>query len=219
MIYLFTGTDEQKARAKAFAWVTATKAKVPEAPYVRLETKDISAESLQEVCGSQGLFFTKTLGLLDDPWSEKEKGELVLAHLSLLQESQNPIAILAPKLSSAITKKLEAKAHKVFSYTKVTKGFERGFNSALVNALGTKNSISLWVELMRTKRNGEAPEAVHGLLHWKARDLMQKGGGVWGKEGARTLSIDLVGLVSESRNGGLTLSEELERFALSMSKK
>lgn len=216
MIYLFTGTDEAKVRAKAFAWVSAVKEKAPDAPYVRLEAKEITTESLTEITGSQGLFFTKTLALLDSPWSEKEAGELVLAHLELLADSPNPVAIVAPKLSAVLTKKLEAKSHKVFSYTKTAKETARGFNNSLVNALARKDAVTLWVELMRTKRLGDAPEAVHGLLHWKARDMMQKGGGVWGKDGARLLSRDLISMVSESRSRGLSLGDELERFALSL---
>lgn len=216
VIYLFTGSDSDKARAKAFQWVAAARAKAPEAAYLRLSPAEATPEALAEAAGSQGLFFAKTLVLLDDPFSDSEVGELVLKSLDMLAESENPIAILAPKLLAARTKKLEAKAEKVFSFEPKAKPPMRGFNGALVNALASKNREALWKEVVLALRAGDAPEMLHGLLHWKARDMMQKGGGKWGEEGARALSVDLIELLSDSRSGDLPLAENLERFALSV---
>jgi hypothetical protein len=57
---------------------------------------------------------------------------------------------------------------------------------------------------------------LHGLLHWKARDLMQKGGRGWSDTETRTLSRTLIELLSDSRSGELSLDLALERFALSL---
>jgi hypothetical protein len=214
VIYLFTGGDVFKARSKAFEWVRASRAKAPEVSYVRLDADAIDADALFAVAQTQGLFFTKTLVLLDDPFSESGAGEVVLEHLDMLAKSSNPVAILAPKLLSARIKKIEAKAHKTFVFDKKEKEAGRGFNGALVNALGAKNKPLLWKELIKALRDGDAPEALHGLLHWKARDMMQKGNSAWGKDGARRLSRELIELLSDSRSGALSLSLALERFAL-----
>lgn len=216
MIYLFTGSDIEKARTKAFQWVAAARAKEPEAPYIRLDASQISSETLGEAAGSQGLFFSKTLVLLDDPFSVSEAGELVLKELAMLADTTNPVAILAPKLLAARTKKIETKATKVFTFDLKEKAPTRGFNGALVNALAAKNSEELWKQIVLALRAGDAPEMVHGLLHWKARDMMEKGSAKWGKDGARTLSRDLISLLSDSRSGDLPLGENLERFALSL---
>jgi hypothetical protein len=215
VIYLFHGSDAAKARAKAFQWVAAARAKAPDAVYVRLDASEITEEALQSAAAVQGLFYTKTLVLLDDPFAEAEAGETVLEHLSLLASSDNPIAILAPKLLAARAKKIAAKAEKVFTIDAAEKPV-RGFNSALVNALGARDAAVLWKEVVKALRAGDAPEAVHGLLHWKARDLMQKGSAAWKKEDARKLSRDLIDLVAESRSGDLPLAPSLERFALSL---
>lgn len=216
MIYLFHGSDVEKARAKALAWVAAARAKQPDATYVRLSAAEIDGQSLQEVAGTQGLFFLKSLALLDDPFSTTESAEAVLEHLEMLAQSENPIAILAPKLLAARVKKVEAKATKVFTCDLTEKKVARGFNGALVNALAAKDGRALWLELKRAERLGDAPEMLHGLLHWKARDLMQKGSAKWGKDGSRKLSIELIELLSDARGGGLNLSQALERFALSL---
>jgi hypothetical protein len=216
MIYLFHGTDEQKVRTKAFAWVAAARAKAPDASYVRLSADAITPEALEEVMQSQGLFFSKMLVLLDDPFSLTEAGEAVLDALPQLRDSQNPIAIVAPKLLAARLKKIEAVAEKVFLHDATEKKPSRGFNSGLVNALAARDRKALWQELTKAQRQGDVPEMLHGLLHWKARDLMQKGGRGWTKEDARTLSVSLIELLSDSRSGDLPLGLALERFALSL---
>lgn len=216
VIYLFTGSDVEKVRAKAFQWVAASRAKAPEAMYLRLNPEETTEEALAEAAGSQGLFFSKTLVLIDDPFSVREVGERVLASLDMLANSENPIAILAPKLLAARQKKIEGKAEKVFTFEVQTKTPTRGFNGTLVNALAAKDGSTLWKEIVVALRQGDAPEMLHGLLHWKARDLMHKGGGKWGEEGARKLSLSLIELLSDSRSGDLPLSQNLERFALSI---
>ncbi|MDB4992506.1 MAG: hypothetical protein JWL75_751 [Parcubacteria group bacterium] len=215
MIYLFYGSDANKVRAKAFQWVTATRSKAPDAFYSRLSADAISGASLREAVSAQGLFFSKTLVVLDDPFSLTDSAEAVLDFLPELASSQNIIAILAPKLIPARVKKIEANAEKVFKVDAPAKP-ARGFNSALVNALGSRNGQTLWKELLKAYRLGDAPEMVHGLLHWKARDLMQKGSPAWKPQEARNLSRDLILLLSDSRGRDIPLDMALERFALSL---
>lgn len=215
MIYLFHGTDTGKARAKAFTWIAAARAKAPEAAYIRLQGSQITESALRDAISAQGLFFAKSLILLDDPFADEDAGETVLSMLEVLAASGNPVGILAPKLLAARAKKLEAVATKVFKEDAVPKR-DRGFNSALVNALGAKDGKALWKELMKAERLGDVPEITHGLLHWKARDMMQKGSTTWGKDGARQLSVSLIELLSDARSGDLPLGPSLERFALSL---
>lgn len=218
MIYLFTGSDIHKTRTKAFQWVTAARTKAPEATYLRLSADELSESSLEDALGSQGLFYAKALVLLDDPFATAETAELVLGMLPRLKESANVIAILAPKLIPARVKKVEAAAEKVFVQDQVEKKVARGFNSALVNALAARDGAVLWKEIVKAGRDGDVPELVHGLLHWKARDMMEKGGRGWSREEARTLSRELIELLGSSRSGDLPLGPALERFALSLQK-
>ena len=217
MIYLFHGSDAGKTRAKAFQWIAAVRAKAPQAPYIRFQADTLTDASLRDALSSQGLFFSQSLILIDDPFSLTDSGDIVLDLLKELSVSGNPIAILAPKLLAARVKKIEAHATKVFEIAAAAKKDARGFNGALVNALGAKDGATLWKEIVKAYRQGDAPEMVHGLLHWKARDLMQKGSQRWKPEESRALSRALIELVSDARSGSLGLELQLERFALSLS--
>lgn len=204
-----------KVRSQAFSWVAAARSKAPDAYYVRLNADSLTEEVLNEAVSAQGLFFSKTLVLLDDPFGQAESADLVLESLPMLAESNNAIAILAPKLLATRVKKIEALATKTFRYDAVAKP-ARGFNSGLVNALGSRDSLTLWKEIQKAYRLGDAPEMIHGLLHWKARDLMTKKNRDWTPDQARKLSRDLIILVSDSRGKDIELSLALERFALSI---
>lgn len=215
MLYLFHGSDTNKVRAKAFQWVAAARAKAPDAYYVRLEAGVITEASLRDALGMQGLFFSKTLVLLDDPLELKEGADAVLNLLPELAASPNAVALLAPKLLAARVKKIEAHSEKVFKIDAQALP-TRGFNSALVNALGQRYAEVLWKEIVKAQRAGDAPELLHGLLHWKARDLMKKGGSAWSEVAARRLSRELIELLADSRGRDLPLPLALERFALSI---
>lgn len=215
VIYLFYGSDANRVRAKAFQWVSAARAKAPDAYYTRLSAENLDEGVIREAMSAQGLFFSKTLIVLDDPFATAESAELVLELLPDLAESQNIVAIIAPKLLAARAKKIEGKAEKVFKIDAPAKP-ARGFNSALVNALGARDGQALWKEIVKAYRLGDVPEMVHGLLHWKARDLMQKGSRVWTFEQSRALSRNLILLLSDSRGRDIELSSALERFALSL---
>ena len=229
MIYLFHGTDVEKTRAKAFEWVAAARKKEPNLAYVRLAREELSAAALLDAALSGGLFVSRLLVLIDDPFpsaraasdgeddGEESSGSVLEEHLDALVASDNAIVILAPKLPAAKVKKLAAKAKREYAFNKTAAREEmRGFNSNLVNALSTRSREKLWLEINRALYAGDAPEMLHGLLHWKARDLMEKGSRAWRPEESRKLSLALIELLQNSRRGGLDLALSLERFALSV---
>jgi len=210
VIYLFYGSDVERVRAAAFAWVAAARAKQPDLAYVRLSREELSPAALEDAALSGGLFIKRLLVLLDDPFADD--ASLIEERLEVLAKSDNAIVILAPKLAAAKAKKIIAKATKTYQFD--AQGLSErggGFNSGLVNALAVGSCEKLWLEVVRALRAGDAPEMLHGLLHWKARDLIAKG-----RPGARDLSLNLIALLQTSRRTGVDLSESLERFALSI---
>jgi hypothetical protein len=210
--------------------------------------EDITPAALEDAALSASLFTKRLLVLIDDPFpsaqtkaSEQDENEsdgeepaesVLEAHIEPLAASDNAILILAPKLAAAKAKKLGAQATVEYAFDlPPERATARRFNSDLVNALAAKNREKLWLEINRALRRGDAPEMLHGLLQWKARDLMEKakaaeggspdvspsrGGRAWTPQESRQLSLALITLLQNSRRGGLNLSLSLERFALSL---
>lgn len=230
MIYLFYGSDVAKVRTKAFAWVASARAKEPNLAYVRLAREDLTDAALEDATLSGGLFVKRLLILIDDPFpsahapSEEESAEeesgahnVFEEHIDALSASNNAIVILAPRLALARAKKLIAKAKFEYKFdAPAAPEPARGFNGNLVNALALRSREKLWLEINRALATGDAPEMLHGLLHWKARDIMEKGNRAWTPQESRQLSLSLIELLQSSRRGGLDLSLALERFALSV---
>ncbi|MDB5244842.1 MAG: hypothetical protein JWN18_712 [Parcubacteria group bacterium] len=228
MIYLFYGSDVEKVRSKAFEWVAKARAKEPNLAYVRLAREELSASVLEDATLSGGLFIQRLLVLIDDPYptlrvaNDEEEGDEVGVsaldeYIDALAVSDNAIVLVAPKLGAIKVKKLAPKAKVEYKYDKpVSRMLERGFNSSLVNALGSRSPDKLWLEVQRALRAGDAPEMLHGLLHWKARDLLEKGSRAWGPRESRELSLQLIELLQSSRRGGLGLDIALEKFSLSI---
>jgi len=216
MFYLFYGSDGERVRTKAFEWVAKARVKEPNLAYVRLSREEITDAALEDAALSGGLFVKRLLILIDDPFQE-EGTSILDEHLDALEASDNAIIILAPKLAVLRAKKLAAKAKLSYEFNKaISRDDARGFNSNLVNALAARTRDKLWLEINKALRAGDAPEMLHGLLHWKARDLMEKGSGMWSPKEARQLSLDLIEILQSSRRGGLDLSLSLEKFALSI---
>ncbi|MFI5260274.1 MAG: hypothetical protein ACHQU0_00535 [Candidatus Paceibacteria bacterium] len=230
MIYLFYGSDEAKVRTKAFAWVAAARAKEPNLAYVRLAREELTSATLEDATLSGGLFVSRLLILIDDPFpaaravnDDEEEGDAenpasaFEEYIDALAASDNAIVILAPKLGAVKAKKLLPKVKVEYKFdAPVTREVVRGFNSNLVDALGSRSREKLWLEVNRALALGDAPEMLHGLLHWKARDIMEKGSRAWKPLEARRLSLTLIELLQASRRGGLDLDLALEKFALSI---
>ena len=217
MIYLFHGSNVDKVRAKAFEWIAAARKKEPSLAYVRFAREEVTDSILEDAESSGGLFVKRLLILIDDPFQEGV-ANILDGHINALAASDNAIVILAPKLTTTKEKNLVSKAKVEYKYDlpAQTGKIERGFNANLVNALATRSREKLWLEINRAFRAGDAPEMLHGLLHWKARDLMEKGSRQWTPQESRQLSINLIEILQSSRRGGLDLSLSLERLSLSI---
>ncbi len=205
MIYLFHGSDIEKTRSKAFEWIAKARTKEPNLVYARFASEELTDATLEDAALSGGLFVKRLLILIDDPFQEENSADILDAHIDALATSDNAIIILSPKLLVSKAKKIIAKAKVEYKYDKLAQSESRGFNANLVNALGIRNREKLWLEINRALRTGDKPEMLHGLLHWKARDMRD-----------RQLSLSLISLLQSSRRSGLGLPLSLERFALSI---
>jgi len=220
MLYVFTGTNEHSVREHAFLWVATAQKKEPHLTYVRLDGDEIDESAFELIIGSGALFVNRLLVLIDDPYATSVSAlsrEMLNAHLDELAHTNNAIVIIAPRRGNTNQKPLLEKAIKVYVFDKKTTGaLERKFNSALVNALGERNPEKLWLEIVRAFRAGDTPEMIHGLLHWKARELIKRGSRMWTRAQARSLSINILSVLGNSRRTGSDLSLDIERYALSI---
>lgn len=93
---------------------------------------------------------------------------------------------------------------------------ERAFDEfGVTGALAAGDKKKLWLGIVRALAAGERPEAVSGLLLWKARDLVVKAPAAK-RERALGTARALLAMYHESHRGGGDLALLLERFALAL---
>ncbi|OGG73737.1 hypothetical protein A3A40_02380 [Candidatus Kaiserbacteria bacterium RIFCSPLOWO2_01_FULL_54_20] len=134
-----------------------------------------------------------------------ERGEEFVDLLEVFAESPHTFIFKEEKLLKAETEALKKAGAKIELEKKAEKKEYRFDNFGVAEALGKKDKKGLWLALMASWREGEKPEAVAGLMAWKARQMKDI-----------KLSRDLVCLYHDSHRGAGELELLLERFALKL---
>ncbi len=191
MIYLLHGENTEKARAKAHELVDTLRAKKPDASFFKIEAAQFSAEKLDELINSQGLFESKYIVLLDRVFENKEAKEQLLDSRKELAESPHIFIFLEGKIDKATLTKLEKVAAKsqAFEVNGSSDGFggksrnfavgETGgqfsigeFNIfGLGDALGRRDRKELWFLYSKAALRDIPAEEIHGILFWAWKSM------------------------------------------------
>ncbi len=207
MIHLVLGTDRAKARTHLTRAVAKEKARV-----VRI-TDANSLADLNAALQGEGLFAERRVLVFENVCAESILCEGLLAALPALKESSQIAYIYEEKPLADLRKKLEKYVETVEKFD-APKGERDTSIFALANALRRGDKKALWVSYMREIGKGAAPEAIHGVLFWAAKDSLLKSGDGTAQE--KGLVATLAELPHEARRRGEDLEYALERFVLSI---
>lgn len=170
---------------------------------------------LQEALRGSGMFGEKRVVIFDGVFANEEMRSLVLDALSRIGKSDEPFYILEEKPDAETRRALEkhAEVAEKFEIKKEKKG---GEIFALAYALRRGDKKALWVALQRALLRDEAPEAIHGVLFWGAKQVLlaARKGSPEHRRGA-ALVAELAELSHEARRQGFGLEYALEHYILS----
>lgn len=207
MARLYIGTDRKKARSK----MNADIAKAAKGAEVLRITDAHSLEDLAVALRGGGMFAMKRVLVFENLNLIPEMREALLE--ALQRGIEEPVFVFEEKLLVAEKKRYEKYAESVEKFDAPKKERD-GSIFAMANALRAGNKKALWVAYMREIAKGNAPEAVHGVLFWGAKDAFLKSSGKDAR--ARQLVAELAVLPHEARRRGEDLEYALERFVLSV---
>jgi hypothetical protein len=210
MLHVFFGTDREKARSALAATLSRSKSEV-------LRITDAHAPGdLEAALQGPGMFGAARIVVLDSvlTGSNTEMSERLHASLPSLAESTETFLMIEGALDAATKKELTKVAGKMEQFDAPKRAEEKTI-FVLANALQRGDKKALWVGLMREYAKGSAPEAVHGLLFWGAKQMVLKARSDAEAARGRGLATALAALPHESRRKGEDLSYALERFVLS----
>ncbi len=217
MIRFFIGTDRAKARAALEAAVVRhaeggariiriTDANSPE---------DLLA-ALQSGVGETNLFAERGARalVLEYVLEREELREALLQALPTLAAARTAVFALEEKVSADIRKRIDAFAEEVNKFDGKT-ARESPAIFALATALRRGDKKTLWVRYQEQLAADAAPEAIHGVLFWGAKDMLLKSRDERSAGRAKRLVAALAELPHEARRRGEDLEYALERFVLS----
>ncbi|HEY4520024.1 MAG TPA: hypothetical protein VJH33_03235 [Candidatus Paceibacterota bacterium] len=209
MLYIYFGSDREKVRLE----VGEALMRYAKTDVVRIT--DVHAlGDVQSVCGGSNLFGDARTVVLDGLFSNIESWGVVERALPYMQKAQDTFFIVEEKLNAATLRTLKEHAKDVVRFD-VKKEERGGEIFALANTLKRKDKKMLWIEYQKALARGEAPEAIHGVLFWGAKDMVLRARDVQGTSRAQSLIIKLTELPHEARRKGVELEYALEQFLLS----
>lgn len=218
MLYVFYGTDEEKARAKVRATINALEKKAPDAHTARITDEDVAGVNVEILLAAQGLFYAKRIVVFDKALSRKNVRAHVVSRFKDMAASEHVFLVLEGAVDAELEKQCKKHATKIELFGDVKKEKEKdGADWGVTNAFEAKNGKVLWVALQKARIQNTAPEQIHGQLFWKAKQLMLAGRfGRYKEREVKNMIGELAALPHEARRRGVELEYALEKFALEL---
>lgn len=209
MLHLFLGTDREKARSKMNAAVEKAAKK---ADIVRI-TDAHTADDVKAALQGGGMFGGKRVLVFEGLCANPDLCDILLDSLERLAKSDEDVFLFESKPLADLRKKLEKHAGAVEKFDAPAKERDASI-FAMANALRKRDRKAMWVAYMREVAKDNAPEAVHGVLFWAAKDMTLKGSDAEARSRGENLVALLAELPHEARRRGEDLEYALERFLL-----
>jgi hypothetical protein len=212
MLYLFYGSDKDKARS---ALSRALEKAVRQAEILRITDAHTLAD-LSSALQGPGMFSKGRVVVFDSVLGgeNEEMSAKLFDSLEEMRDSKEIFYMLEGALDAATRKQVEKYAEESEKFDAPKKEKDNSI-FALASALQKGDRKALWVGLMREFSKGAAPEAVHGLLFWGAKRMFLSARGNTERATAEYFISALAELPHEARRKGEDLEYALERFVLS----
>lgn len=233
MLYVLHGSDSRKSREKLHVLVKKLLLKKPNASYFRVDDENFSEAKIEEYIGSQGLFESKYIVLLDKLLENRESGEVLVSRAGEIADSENIFILLEEEIHERTLKILKRHAEKVQEFSLSKQGKSYRFNVfSVTDAFGGRSKKKLWTLYHKAIRSGVAAEELHGILFWQVKTMLLVDNNdtegmkqfVVGKarkflrnystEELKKLSSQLVSIYQGARRGAVELDIALESFVL-----
>lgn len=214
MIFFYSGTDTNKAHEEMNKEIALL---VQDARVVRITDANTVAD-LQASLQGEGLFGEKRVVIFDSVSLNDEMRDVFFQSLEVMQKSAEPFFIFEASPLADVRRLIEKYSAKAKNRYDAPKKEKDNSVFALANAMRRADKKALWVGYQKELAKGGAPEAIHGVLFWGAKDMLLKS-----KEGtaenrrAKKLVAELAELPHEARRNYFDLEYALERFVLSVS--
>ncbi len=205
MLYVFFGTDAGAVRTHA-------KVRAGEVNVLRITPDTYDEQMLLGALGGVDMFGVAHTLLLDGILGDaltKESFSTLVPHCA---ESEASIVMIEGVLDAANRRLLEKHGAHLSQHDVPKERVERA-DFSLAQSFADKKRAAAWVAYQKALLAGTAPEALHGMVFWKLKQIIN-GNTHRNKESVRQLLPDMAELPLIARERGVELEYALERFLL-----
>lgn len=236
MLYLFYGTDRNKALSKALTIIDKKLSEKKDAVVFKVEQENVTSDLLIELCGGQGLFEQKFIVHLKDLFQDENSKNVLSTYLKDIAESENVFILTEGALLKKDFSKIEKHAEKVWEHVLKEKVEVKENIFGITNYLLARDKKNIWIEYHKL-RETFVPEEIHGTLFWAfknvalaARSKTPADSGLkpfvysnakratekYSSEEIEEKLWELTKILGDSRRGGGELDVLLEKWMLSL---
>ncbi len=217
MLYFFHGTDGAKARERASVLIAALQEKKPEAELFRIEAENWNPLQFDELTIGQGLFSKTYLVQMVSLLENEDAREYICARVADIAASPNVFVLVEEKVDAATKRAILKYADRAQEFKNTEIGKEKFDVFSLADSLGRRDKKNLWVLYQHALAEDIAPEAINGILSWRARDMLaNRPSPFWKTDELKDLSSRFVSLYHDSHRGKHELGVALERLILGL---
>jgi DNA polymerase III delta subunit len=171
MVYLFYGSDKNKALESALKIIEKKVSEKSDALVFKIDEENISPNMMIEMCGGQGLFAQKYIVHIKDVCEGEENMNLIFGFLKDMQASENIFILTEGDLNKKELGKIEKYTEKVWHYEAKKKVVKEENIFAIANYLIARDKKNLWIEYQKLRESFVAEE-IHGTLFWAFKNIM-----------------------------------------------
>ncbi len=171
MLYLFYGSDKNKALKQASNIITKKLSEKTDAIVFKIDSQNLNENTLIEMCGGQGLFSQKYIVHIKDVCEQDETKEILFSFLKDIKNSENIFILTEGDLNNKDFSKIEKCAEKVWNFELVKKEKKEENIFSLTDHLFLRDKKNLWIEFQKFK-NIFAVEEIHGTLFWAFKNII-----------------------------------------------
>lgn len=172
MIRVYLGNDTEKSRTLLSRAISDFTQSFPLGVISRFDADHAERGAILDSLSGESLFGGRSLIILDGLGEAAESSQILTDILPMAKESHNDIYIIENKPHKDVRAKIEAVVEKknITQSDKVAQR-ENGGVFLLGDAFQEKNKKKLWMDYSRLLREKHAPEELHGILWWAAKNL------------------------------------------------
>lgn len=208
MLSIISGTDRIAVRKVAHDTLSKTGLEV-----VRI-TDTHTVDDLRSALAGPGMFDTVYRAvLLEHVFGNDAMRTHLETHHNEIDRLPFPVIVIEDKIDAATKRLFQPYLRSQHDLPKKSERSSQIF--AIGDAIKKRDRKAAWIAYHQALLDGSAPEAIHGLIFWAAKDMFLKARSETDRSRAHTLLRSLVALPHEARRKGEDLQFTLEQFILS----